>query len=1052
MNLAEAHQFLSWPTPERILKPSGGGMSHLATVARTKIEAPLTRAATPENGSAKITIRTGLLAANPEAEKTEAPLAIICEFNRNVSLETLQEAHRLAWNFSHAPILVTLEPARVLLWSCCVRPVEGVDKPDSNLPGADLASRLIAVDFQRADDPFSSLVNISGIQKDATTALHWVNLLAGKHFTEHPEAFKPSGRLDETLIQNLVFVRNHLRDALGLPEKRCHDLLARLIFIQFLFQRTDSNGRAALHSERLRSLAKEGILGRVYAGLPELLADYEDSYHFFEWLNERFNGDLFPGKADTPEERKKEWAQEKSQVKPIHLEFLSRFITGREDLRSGQGLLWQHYAFDVIPLELISSIYEMFVGPPEKDKAYYTPGRMVDFMLDAVLPWKGDRSDLKILDPSCGSGIFLVKAFQRLAHRLRTSLGGDPKPNELRSLLSNQIFGVDINEEAVRVAAFSLYLSFCDELDPRHYWSREKLLPLLRGKNLLDHDFFAEQSPIHSQLDAGKYDLVIGNAPWGKSTAKDHRSDAKGWAKRNGWTVPYKDHGPVFLAKAAKLAKPDGWISMIQPGGLLLNRSKPTQDFRRKLISSFAIEEVINLSAIRREIFAKAIGACCVVTFKPQSPKPSADFAYVTPKPQASAEDRVRIAIEPHDIHFVSQDEAANDNLLWSALMWGGRRDLELIRRLSKGETIENLKTEKKLSTREGVIRGNRKKIQSAILERRFLSAKEFPLNAFLEMSATDLPINIDPETDGAASTNFEAFESPQLLFKQSWRAETGRFEAVLVKPDTQGLGALCSDSYVSVHDCEDKYDVLAGLWLELRSSFAPYWFALTSGQFAGFIPKATEAELRQIPALRFSKSKLVALAGEGAEAIDKTVFSLLELSPAEKILVEDLHQTVLPDAQRQGGNPPGLKPATPSGLRAYASTFLKVLSATYGPSVQASATLFQSGGTDNLPVQLIAIELNNGGPSGVVRQELTKEELWQQLVSCHENILRQSREGIGYQRIVEVILERQHQTGVSPALFLLKPNQRRYWLRSLAMRDADRLGPLLFSSTSTFK
>ncbi|MDX2111923.1 MAG: N-6 DNA methylase [Verrucomicrobiota bacterium] len=1052
MNLVETHQLLSWPSPERILKPSGGGMSHLATIAQAKIGTPLTRVAISENGTSKISVRTGLLVANPESEKTEAPLAIICEFNRNVSPNTLQEAHRLAWNFSHAPILVTLEPGRILLWSCCVRPLEGLVQSELNLIGSDLAARLIAVDLQRSDDPLSSLVQVSGIQKDATTALHWVNLLAGKHFSEHPGAFKSSGRLDETLIQNLVFVRNHLRDALGLPEKRCHDLLARLIFIQFLFQRTDSCGRAALHVDRLRSLAKEGILGRVHAGLPELLADYEDCYHFFEWLNERFNGDLFPGKADTPEERKKEWEDEKSEVKPMHLEFLSRFITGREELRSGQALLWQQYAFDVIPLELISSIYEMFVGPPDKDKAYYTPGRMVDFMLDAVLPWKGDRSDLKVLDPSCGSGIFLVKAFQRLAHRLRISLGTEPKPNELRNLLSNQIFGVDINPEAVRVAAFSLYLSFCDELDPRYYWSREKLLPLLRGINLLDHDFFVEQSPIHSQLDAGKFDLVIGNAPWGKSSAKDIRSDADGWAKRNGWTVPSKDHGPVFLAKAAKLAKPDGWVSMIQPGGLLLNRSKPTQEFRRKLISSFTIEEIINLSAIRRDIFAKAIGACCVVTFNPQSPKPSADFAYVTPKPQSNAEDRIRIVIEPQDIHFISQEEAVDD-LLWSVLMWGGRRDLELIRRVSKGETIENLITDDKLLTREGLIRGKASPVSDPlIVDRHYLSDKECPPSTNGWIDAGVLPVNHNPMVHRKDKGRLRAFDTPQLLFKQSWRAETGRFDAVLVKPDSQGKGALCSDSYVSVRDLEGKHDVLTGLWLMLRSSFAPYWFALTSGQFAGFIPKATETELRQIPALRVSDSKLVELVKEGTSSIDDTVMELLKLSPAEKILVEDLHQTVLPDAQRQGGNPPGLKPATSSELEAYASTFLKVLSATYGRSVKASATVFHATGTDVLPFQLIAIELNSHGQDGVVFQELTKEALWQQLVSCHENLLGRTREGIGYQRIVEVILERQHQAGVSPALFLLKPNQRRYWLRSLAMRDADRLGPLLFSSIETFR
>jgi hypothetical protein len=1047
MNLLEAHQRLAWPAPERIVTPSGGGMNHLASIARAKIESPLARSATPSSGSGSVSIRTGLLSANPESEKSEAPLAIVCEFNRHVSIKTLRETHRLAWNFSHAPILVTLEPGRILLWSCCVPPAEtgGEDNPAKWT--SDLVSRLVSVDIKHADDPLLEPADTHGVEKDAIKALHWVNLLAGRHFAERPDAFKPSGRLDETLIQNLVLVRNHLSDKLGLPKKRCHDLLARLIFIQFLFQRTDSNGRKALHEDRLRALYKDGILRHSHSSLEGLLSDYEDCYRFFKWLNGRFNGDLFPGKSATDKQRDKEWAEEKKEVKPCHIDYLSRFISGREDLKSGQGFLWRSYAFDVIPLELVSSIYEMFVGPPEKDKAYYTPGRMVDFMLDAVLPWKGERADLKVLDPSCGSGIFLVKTFQRLAHRLRTRLGGDLKPSDLRDLLSNQIFGVDINPEAVRVAAFSLYLSFCDELDPRHYWSRDKLFPPLRGINLLDRDFFADESPVHTKNDAGVFDLVVGNAPWGKSTALDPRSDAKGWAKNHGWTIPYRDHGPLFLAKAAHLAKPEGWVSMIQPGGLLLNRSDPTRKFRRKLLSSYATEEIINLSAVRREIFAKAIGACCVVTFKPQTPEPDADFAYVTPKPQASAEDRIRIVIEPHDIHFVRNAEAIHDDLLWSALMWGGRRDLELIRRLSKLESIDDLKEQNKIATREGVIRGNRKKIQSEIIERRFFSDRDFPEDAFLEIEADALPINFDPETDGAASINFGAFDPPQLLFKQSWRAESGRFDAVLVKPDSKGRGALCSDSYVSVRDLEGNHDVLSGLWLTLRSSFAPYWFQLTGGKFAGGKPTATETEFRQLPVIRIVESKLSALAKQGVEAIDATVYASLKLTPAEKILVQDLYGTVLPDAQRQGGNPPGLQTVETDEIEAYAEIFLKVLSATYGSSAPAKATVFRNTGHASLPVQLIAIELNSGIQSGVITQETSTEVLWSQLAACHETILSQSRGSIGYQRIVEAIIERKTANGVSPALYLIKPNQRRYWLRSLAMRDADRLGPLLFSS-----
>ncbi len=145
----------------------------------------------------------------------------------------------------------------------------------------------------------------------------------------------------------------------------------------------------------------------------------------------------------------------------------------------------------MIPLEFISSIYEEFVTAKG---AHYTPGYLVDFMLDEVLPWGGTDWNLKILDPACGSGIFLVKAYQRLIQRWKNA-HPDQKPSadDLRKLLERNLFGVDIDPQAVRVASFSLYLTMCDELDPKTYLKSTKFPPL-RGRRLIYADFFRETS------------------------------------------------------------------------------------------------------------------------------------------------------------------------------------------------------------------------------------------------------------------------------------------------------------------------------------------------------------------------------------------------------------------------------------------------------------------------------------------------------------------------------------------------------------------------------
>jgi len=91
----------------------------------------------------------------------------------------------------------------------------------------------------------------------------------------------------------------------------------------------------------------------------------------------------------------------------------------------------------------------------------------------------------EILDPACGSGIFLVKAFQRLIHRWRNANPTKSRrPICFGDLLEKNLFGVDIHEEAVRVASFSLYLAMCDEIEPRYYWQQVRF-PRLRGKNLV---------------------------------------------------------------------------------------------------------------------------------------------------------------------------------------------------------------------------------------------------------------------------------------------------------------------------------------------------------------------------------------------------------------------------------------------------------------------------------------------------------------------------------------------------------------------------------------
>jgi hypothetical protein len=171
-------------------------------------------------------------------------------------------------------------------------------------------------------------------------------------------------------LANLDFVREGLRKQ-QLDVDIAHDLLARIIFIQFLSQRKDSAGIPALNNRILRQLHDDSILSKRYDGFSEILLHYNDSYKLFQWLNSKFNGDLFPGSGKTDREQEAEWRKEMAVVNLGHLKLLSQFVDGTLLMDGGQYSLWPLYSFDAIPLEFISSIYEMFVDRDRRMKGVY---------------------------------------------------------------------------------------------------------------------------------------------------------------------------------------------------------------------------------------------------------------------------------------------------------------------------------------------------------------------------------------------------------------------------------------------------------------------------------------------------------------------------------------------------------------------------------------------------------------------------------------------------------------------------------------------------------
>ncbi len=543
---------------------------------------------------------------------------------------------------------------------------------------------------------------------------------------------------------------------------------------------------------------------------------------------------------------------------------------------------------------------------------------------------------------------------------------------------------------------------------------------------------------------------MVGNAPWGENlvTAK-----AKDWAHADGrnWTVANKDIGGLFLAKAAQLLKPMGRVAMIQSASaFLFNTSVKSCEFRQQLFQTHRIEEVVNLAALRFDVLKRkshttktSVSPSCIVVLSPGRPAWSDRISYVSPKRLKPLTDEFTIVIEPEDGRALYVHEALNDPTIWTVLMWGSPRDRALLKRLLGYPTISNPGESIEVLTRQGFIYGDRTRPQPDLDGRPLFDQTTFPDGSLMHLDTDRLAPARDLRLHSTDSTNFAAFEWPQLILKEGLQKGRARFQARLAQ-STSSTAAVFNDNYVSVHGPQAFLDAAC---LAVNSLLAVYFLKLTSGRIAAYCPAALTNELLDIPIPyplppRTEKAR-------SNEDIDKIVYRAFALKDAEQVLVEDLCELVLIDFQEKKGRTKFTDQRTeeraPSdaNLQDYCTYFMRVLKAGFGTDKAVSATIFCTPNDRTLPYQMVSIQLGRSSVPPVEWRKMTTLALLDELerLDLQDGNGTGGRLGIYTKRVVR-LYDASH--GV-PMIIIVKPNVHRYWTRSTALNDADEASLDLF-------
>ncbi len=818
--------------------------------------------------------------------------------------------HRSVWNLGKAPFLIIVLPDEVRVYT-------GFDYAPEALPERGLLTTV-------------ALNGTLRLVRDALEAFTAHSIDSGRiwSYANYQNGLDLRQKVDVRLLKNLQELDQALIESGDLSPDVIHALIGKYVYIRYLWDRGILTEEWLAH----QGIRPEYILGRN-ATVAELAT-------LSSALELRFNGRVFPiefGTDTAPTDR--------------HVALTASIFMGDTVTSSVSAIVqqlhldFQAYDFKYIPIETLSAVYEQFIDDRKRKGAVYTPEILADYLLSEVHSINDLTPATRVLDPACGSGIFLVLTYRRLIEQewLRSE-GKPPDPERLKTLLEN-IHGVERELDACYVAEFSLILTLLHYIEPRQlHLNTDFRFPDLHNQQIFHGDFFDPLLPIWHQTES--FDWIIGNPPWVK--ASSDQVHVREWLAQHNKPQPVGNLcvAEAFSWRVVDLLAKRGLVGLVMPATSFVNLN--SAEYRKHFFQAFHVLRITNFAHLREVLFGKrsALPAATVVYRPGENEVESYDIVHVAPRlinqVPGTSQKLWALTVYEDEIQYVSSIAAqTGDTATWKLALWGtflDRRILESIQRLFP-KTLEECCMDWGWGARypqqgaefRAELKNEKVEYRPELAELMVFQTDLFnqqPRHRF-SLLARALGRNDKPylrKRGGTAGLRINY--APHIILSKGWDFIIYSDQDFIIPPQQMGIAAPVEDIL--------KLKALAAY---LASSLVRYYLFFQVPEWGVFRQRdsVVVSEVRKIPTPQFTSSQIQALAAlqesiasqemvrvtaqpyhahsiqhELQAWLDAEVYRILDIPVLIQVVVDDFVQVRLPlDNQRQSRRVIGRRPTT---------------------------------------------------------------------------------------------------------------------------------------------